>query len=267
MSTRADPETRKIPDVRQEPIVACRLTASAGWFLPPGVSQIHFIGGEKGGVGKSVMARLLAQYFVDRSLPFAGVDGDPSHGALVRHYGDFSQFVDLSLNESADQILDRALGAERRVLVDLPAQSAKTLDVWLSGANVIALARELGTPITFWHVSDGGFASVGQLEQALHRYGDRVAHVLVRNHARSKDFSQLNSSPAMTKLAELSGKVIDLPELDAVAMYKIDGSGASFWAGANVAEGEAALKPLERERVKLWLVRAYAELDKLAGVI
>lgn len=231
------------------------------------VSQIHFIGGEKGGVGKSVVARLLAQYWIDRGQPFAGVDADSSHGALVRHYGDFSHFVDLSQNDSADQILDRALGGERRVLVDLPAQSAKALDAWLTGANVLGLARELGTPITFWHVSDGGFASVAQLDKALDRYADRVGHVVVRNHARSKDFSQLNASPAMSKLGALSGGILDLPELDASAMYKIDSAGLSYWAGAHSTEGEGALKPLERERVKLWLGRAYAELDKLGHTL
>jgi cellulose biosynthesis protein BcsQ len=29
------------------------------------MTNIHLIGGEKGGVGKSVVARLLAQYFID----------------------------------------------------------------------------------------------------------------------------------------------------------------------------------------------------------
>jgi hypothetical protein len=231
------------------------------------VSYIHFIGGEKGGVGKSVMARLLAQYWIDRGKAFAGVDGDLSHGALVRHYGDFSQFVDLSSNDSADQILDRALGAERRVLVDLPAQSAKTLDAWLSGANVLALARELGAPITFWYVSDGGFASVAHIEKSLDRYGDQVSHVVVRNFGRSSDFSQLEASSAMSKLDAVSGKLVNLPGLDGSAMYKLDGRGASFWAAANGTEGEHALKTLERERVKLWLQRAYAELDKLGESI
>jgi hypothetical protein len=231
------------------------------------VSHIHFIGGEKGGVGKSVTARLLAQYFIDRNVPFAGVDGDSSHGALVRHYGDFSRFVDLRSNESADQILDRALGGDRKVVVDLPAQSAKSLYDWLTGANVIALARELGTSITLWHVTDGGYASVQQLEQSLDRYGDSLAHVVVKNHARAKDFSQLDASPALTKLRALSGKVVDLPELDGSAMYKIDGNGASFWAGGNVGDGELALKPLDRERVKMWLSRAYAQLDKLDGAL
>lgn len=231
------------------------------------MSQIHFVGGEKGGVGKSVVARLLAQYWIDRGRAFAGVDGDASHGALVRHYADFSHFVDLTSSESADQILDRALGSERRVLVDLPAQSVRSLDAWLDGANVLGLARELGTPITFWHVTDGGFASVTQLERALDRYGTHVAHVVVRNHGRSKDFSQLQASQAMSKLGAVRGHVLDLPELDANVMYKLDGGGSSFWAAANTQEGELALRPLERERVKLWLTRSYAELDKLGDAI
>lgn len=230
------------------------------------MSQIHFIGGEKGGVGKSVMARLLAQYWIDRGAAFAGVDGDASHGALLRHYGDFCQPVDLTAADSADQILDRALGADRRVLVDLPAQSARPLSSWLFGANVLGLARELGAPITFWHVSDGGFASVMQLERALDTYGAQAAHVVVRNLARSKDFSQLEESPARSKLSDLQGKVVDLPELDATAMYKIDSAGLSFWAGAHATDG-VALKPLERERVKLWLGKCYAELDKLGDAI
>jgi hypothetical protein len=227
------------------------------------VSRIHFIGGEKGGVGKSVVARLLAQYFIDRNAPLAGVDGDASNATLLRHYGDFSQAADLSVNDSADQILDRALGADRRVLVDLPAQSAKALGNWLSGANVLGLARELGIPITFWHVTDGGFASVGQLERALDTYGAQAEHIVVRNLGRGRDFSQLEASAALGKLGELGGKSLELPALDEAVMFKIDSSGLSFWAAA---QGDA-LKPLEKERTKLWLAKGYAQLEALGDSI
>jgi len=42
------------------------------------MSTIHLIGGEKGGVGKSVVARLLAQYMIDHEIPFIGFDTDRS---------------------------------------------------------------------------------------------------------------------------------------------------------------------------------------------
>ena len=80
------------------------------------MSTVHLVGGEKGGVGKSVVARLLSQLFIDRGLAFAALDADQSHGALLRSYVDFTQPVDLGRLESADQILDRALGADRRVV-------------------------------------------------------------------------------------------------------------------------------------------------------
>ena len=48
--------------------------------------------------------------------------------ALARSYAEFSQPVDLGRLESADQILDRALGADRRVLVDLDASIMYKID-------------------------------------------------------------------------------------------------------------------------------------------
>ena len=87
------------------------------------MSTIHFIGGEKGGVGKSVVSRLCAQYCIDRAIPFAAADADGSHGALMRFYADYARPIDLTDFASADQILELATEQERRVLVDLPAQS------------------------------------------------------------------------------------------------------------------------------------------------
>src|SRR5579862_4919705 len=98
------------------------------------MSQIYFVGGEKGGVGKSVVARLLAQWCVDRAAPFAAIDADSSHGTLLRSYGDFTQPVDLEVFSSADEIVNRALGAERTVVVDLPAQSGRLLERWIESA-------------------------------------------------------------------------------------------------------------------------------------
>ncbi len=72
------------------------------------MANIHLIGGEKGGVGKSVVARLLAQYCIDRSIPFLGFDADRSHGALMRFYGDYASPVLVNRYESLDAIVESA---------------------------------------------------------------------------------------------------------------------------------------------------------------
>lgn len=229
------------------------------------MSRIHFIGGEKGGVGKSVVARVLAQWFIDRSLPFAAVDADRSHGALKRYYADYTQAVDLSRPESADQIMDRALAGERRVLVDLPAQSTRDLARWLADADIKEFAREMDVDLSYWHVTDGGYASVAELGDALELLGEGFSYSVVKNHGRARDFSQFEESPARERLELGGGAVLELEELDATAMYKIDRYGSSFWAAVNIDQGPGALKPLERRRTKLWLDRIHADLDALSA--
>jgi len=229
------------------------------------MSTVHLVGGEKGGVGKSVVARLLAQSFIDRGVRFAALDADQSHGALVRSYGDYAQAVDLERLESADQILDRALGADRRVLVDLPAQSHRLLRRWIDATDVLALAREMEVRVVLWHVTDGGFDSVAHLEKLVDDFGDSVEYVVVQNYGRSKDFSQLEASTGYQRVLALRGRVFALPELDPAIMYKLDRFGSSFWAAVNTTEGERSLSTLERRRARLWLDRSGAALAALDG--
>ncbi|HTQ06934.1 MAG TPA: hypothetical protein VMI54_23915 [Polyangiaceae bacterium] len=230
------------------------------------MSTVHLVGGEKGGVGKSVVARLLSQLFIDRGLAFAALDADQSHGALRRSYADYTQPVDLGRLESADQILDRALGADRRVVVDLPAQSHRALRRWVDATDVLAYAREMDVRLVLWHVTDGGFDSVAQLEKLVDDFGGAVEYVVVKNEGRSRDFSQLEASPAYQRLLALRARVVTLPELDPAIMYKVDRSSSSFWAAVNANEGDRALAPLERRRAKLWLERAEAALSEAADV-
>ena len=82
------------------------------------MSHIHLIGGEKGGVGKSLVSRLLAQYFIDRQIPFSAFDTDRSHGALLRFNAGYAVPVSLDKHDGLDVIVEAAaLDPNRRVLV------------------------------------------------------------------------------------------------------------------------------------------------------
>jgi hypothetical protein len=231
------------------------------------MSQIYFVGGEKGGVGKSVVARLLAQWCVDRAAPFAAIDADASHGSLLRSYGEFTQAVDLEAFASADEIVNRALAAERTVVVDLPAQSGRALERWIESADVVRFAHEAGVRLTLWHVSDGTFDSVRDLERTLDRWADAFQYVAVKNHGRAKDFSLFDESDGRRRVEQLGGRVIDLPELDGAAMARIDRNGASFWSAIHDAAGAHVLAPLQRERARLWLGRCYKDFGSVADTI
>ena len=47
-----------------------KLQQTRAYSTAEAMTNIHLIGGEKGGVGKTLVARLLAQYFIDHSMAF-----------------------------------------------------------------------------------------------------------------------------------------------------------------------------------------------------
>jgi hypothetical protein len=226
-----------------------------------GMSRIHFIGGEKGGVGKSVLCRLLAQYHIDRELPFRAFDTDRSHGAMVRFYGDYSTPIALDDFAGADQLMEAAVERTQNVLVDLAAQTARPLFQWMDENDLLGLAAEQGIGVVLWHVMDDGADGIGLLEQLFEQFQGAANYVVVKNLGRGKDFSAFEASRARTTASSLAAPVIDLPELHAATMRKVDHDNLSFWAAAN--NKEAGLGLMERQRVKVWTSKAYRQFDAL----
>jgi hypothetical protein len=224
------------------------------------MTNIHLIGGEKGGVGKSVVARLLAQYFIDHSIPFLGFDSDRSHGALLRFYAGFASAVVIDRYESLDAIVEAAAEQpERRVLVDLAAQTQEPLTRWMDESQLLEVAPEIGLQIRYWHVMDSGKDCVDLLKVLLDRYEGRLKYVIVQNQLRGDQFDILKGSGLLERAQALGAQVVAIKRLQEAAMTKIDGGSSSFWAATQKgdAAGAAPLGILERQRVRTWLASNY----------
>jgi hypothetical protein len=229
------------------------------------MTQIHLVGGEKGGVGKSVVARLLAQYFIDHSIPFLGFDSDRSHGALLRFYSGYASPVVMDRYESLDAIVESASEQpERRVLVDLAAQTQEPLTRWMDESQLLEVAPELGLQVRYWHVMDSGKDSVDLLKLLLDRYEQRLTYVLVQNQLRGEQFDVLKSSGQLERTLALGAKVVVIKRLQEAAMTKIDAGSTSFWAATQPKDqGGAPFGILERQRVRTWLKNAYEAIGQV----
>jgi hypothetical protein len=228
------------------------------------LANIHLIGGEKGGVGKSLVARVLAQYLIDHSLPFLGFDSDRSHGALLRFYAGYAAPVVIDSYESLDAIIEAATDQpERRILVDLAAQTQQPLTRWMEESQLLEVATELGLNIRYWHVMDNGRDSVDLLKRLLDAHEDRLRYVLVLNQLRGEDFTILDSSGEKDRALALGAQLITIKRLNEAAMNKIDAHSASFWAAKSGDKDLTGLGLLERQRVKGWLQHSYAQIDQL----
>lgn len=226
------------------------------------MGSIHFIGGEKGGVGKSVTARLAAQFCIDRGIPFTGYDTDRSHGSFARFYADYAAPVQVDSFASIDRVAEAVCEhPETLALVDLAAQTLRPLREWVDASGMAELLAEQGHRAVFWHVMDDSVDSLATLGDLCGAFGAAVSYAVVLNHGRGADFAHVETSPQLAAARALGAAVIHLPRLHDAAMRRIDLANASFWAACNRSTGADALGLLERQRVKVWLRRAYQELE------
>jgi hypothetical protein len=229
------------------------------------MANIHLIGGEKGGVGKSLVARLVAQYFIDHSIPFLGFDSDRSHGALLRFYAGYASPVVVDQYDSLDAIVEAATEQpERRILVDLAAQTQQSVTNWMDESQLLELAPELGLHIRYWHVMDTGKDSVDLLHRLLDRYEQRLNYVIVQNQLRGEEFGILRQSGQLERARGWGAEGITVKRLQEATVTKIDANSSSFWAASQSDEKSGArLGLLERQRLRNWLKSAYSEIARV----
>lgn len=229
------------------------------------MGRLHLVGGEKGGVGKSVVARLLAQYWIDRAITWAGFDTDRSHGALLRYYSAFAEPLDPNRLGDLDRLVEALDEGVEEVVVDLAAQTEISLDRWLESGEVIELLDQLGHEIWFWYVIDEGKDSVRLLTALLDRLDGAGRLVCVVNQGRGQDFRLFAEAKLQSRIEQRGGFVVELPKLDSGSMLKMDAYDKSFWAAIHNADPSRGpcLSLMERQRAKVFIRQAHASFREI----
>ncbi len=226
------------------------------------MGRVHFIGGEKGGVGKSLTARLLAQYFIDNQLAFIGFDTDQSHGTFSRFYADFASPIIVEDFDSLDEIV--ATAEEHRdidIIVDLAAQTSRKLEQWMDDSGIFDIFAELDYQVYLWHVMDDGADSMRLLERLLDKHPHTDAQfVVLCNMGRGENFDAAKQSHTFAKASARNASFITLNKLQPRLMQKLDFNDYSFWAAANNTD---AMSITERQRIKVWLNHSFSEFSKV----
>ncbi len=229
------------------------------------MGRLHFVGGEKGGVGKSFLAKLITQYFIDRVIPVAVFDTDRTHGSLRRCYADRVRPLDVHSAADLDQIVETLEEGVDEVIVDLAGQSQAPLFEWLWQGDVPELLHRLRHPVWYWFVVDGSKDSQLSLEDFLGVVHRSIEVICVANEGRARSLRLFEESKLRNRIEQGGGSVITLPELHPDSMERMDVLDKSLWAAIN--NEDPALGPclsmMERERAKVYVRRVHATLAEL----
>ncbi len=221
---------------------------------------IHLIDGEKGGVGKSFIARTMIQYGLDRNLPFVAVESDRSNPDVSRVYRDICKFAVFSEDEKqadkADRIFEMAM--EQPVIVSLPSQVNRAVTDWINRNQLLELSSKYDVSFCKWFVSNGEYDSLRLFQASLKHYENQITHILVRNFGLCDEWSQVDEDESLQKLIKrYKVKVIDFPKLGHRERYLINQKQLRF----DDATESKELTILGKQRVVNFLKSAYSAFD------
>lgn len=153
-------------------------------------SSIHFILQGKGGVGKSVAARLLAEYMIHTGRDYIGFDADPVNQSLAAVDAFDIRAVDLLKDgEVEPRKFDALMGdvfdqEGKAVIVDCGASSFLPMISYIQTAGAIDMLVEEGFDVFVHTIVTGGASQSDTLagfEQLAERFGESCNVVVWTN--------------------------------------------------------------------------------------
>ncbi len=230
------------------------------------MTDLHFFGGEKGGVGKSFVCRAAIEYHLQRNPgDFAVFETDRSNDDVRRIYAPKTP-VKLAIFSESERFEDAAnavynLATQKRVLCNLPAQVFPAIKQWFEVNQLGELAAEDGVNFYLWFVTDGGFDSLKLLEKSLDFFGGSVRHILVKNWGRCDDFEALEDDEELHKLCEqYDVRTIDFPKCHgSKARNRMDKDSLTF--GDAVSSEAGIFDSINRSRIRRFLSTAFDQFD------
>lgn len=195
----------------------------------------YYIGGEKGGVGKSFFTRCLVDYFIYKGWDnsFVLVDADQSINDVISVYPDERyktlRFSENQFEQDAPDLIVNHL-ADKTVVVNLPSNIARQFDTWAKRIGLLSSDfAEYCNTVVYFFITDGSYQSIRQFLAHIKKYpSPAITHCLAFNPGRltaGGDFRYLeNECPELlTALRDNKNiAVVLLPQLIPRYQFMVD---------------------------------------------
>ena len=228
---------------------------------------VIIVGADKGGVGKTTVARTLLDYFNAHQTPIRAFDTESPRGTLSRFHPDITEVVDITQVPDQMKIFD-TLGTTQATVTVIDVR-AGLLSPTLQALNEIGfLEAAKKDQITFavFHILGPSIASLQEIAETAQFVGD-ASYFLVKNHINDTSFFEWDPATYDSYFKKIqNAEDITIPKLNEMACEQVEISSVpyvSFVANRN-AQGEAAANSFVlRGYVRHWLGNVWAEYDRV----
>jgi len=230
--------------------------------------RLILIQADKGGTGKSTVARGLLEWYQRQEQRVDAIDSDKRNAQLYRYYHAVVpvQRLDVTTPQGMDAVFNQLADSTERVLVDTPAQFGDALERLTQELPLGEILETLQARITVVFVLSRVKDSIQALKSALTTlHGLPVDWVVVKNghFGQADDFSRYDGSKTREEVRQAGGIELYLPDLQDVIYDRLDAENRPF-SGVSTAEG---WKFMEKQRVHAWLKQWLSELDTASPVL
>jgi hypothetical protein len=228
---------------------------------------VILIGADKGGVGKTTVARLLADYLVGKNVPTRAFDTETPRGTLKRFHSDMTEVVDIASTADQMKILDTLNTAQVKVsLVDARAGSFAGSLKALRDIGFLEAVREGQFTFVLFHVLGSSIASLNEIAETA-PYAADAHYFLVKNHVNDTTFFEWDPATYSSYFSKTrSAGEVTIPKLSEMAYEQVDIAASPFSAfiANKTGDGRPAVHSFVlRGYVRTWQRKVNEEFDRI----
>jgi hypothetical protein len=228
---------------------------------------VILVGADKGGVGKTTVARTLLDYFSAHHTPVRAFDTESPRGTLKRFHPDITEVVDVTSVADQMRIFDTLGGADARVtVIDVRAGLLSPTLQALSEIGFIESAKKDQITFAVFHILGPSIASLNEIAETSRSVGD-ASYFLVKNRINETTFFEWDPATYNSYFKQIKdASEISIPKLNEMACEQVEVASTpfvSFIANKNAKDEQANFSFVLRGYVRHWLGNVWSEYDRV----
>ena len=228
---------------------------------------VILVGADKGGVGKTTVARTLLDYLGAHQTPTRAFDTESPRGTLKRFHPAITEVVDVTQIPDQMKIFDTLGSAEAKVtVIDIRAGLLSSTLQALNDIGFIDSAKKGQITFAVFHILGPSIASLEEIAETSKFVGD-ASYFLVKNHINDTNFFEWDPATYDSYFKKIKrAEEITIPKLNEMACEQVEIASVpfvSFVANKNTGGQTANYSFVLRGYVRHWLGNVWAEFDRV----
>jgi len=225
------------------------------------------VGADKGGVGKTTVARTLLDYFTAHHVPTRAFDTESPKGTLKRFHPDVSDIVDVTSVADQMRIFDTLSSTDASVtVIDVRAGLLTPTLRSLRDIGFLDAAKKGQLTFAVMHILGSSIASLNEIEETS-AFASDGRYFLVKNFINNTNFFEWDqpTHAAYFRKFKDAGE-ITVPKLNEMAYEQVELASVPFltFVANKGPKGEPAnYSFVLRGYVRHWLGNVWGEYDRI----